>query len=176
MGSTFCTRVTATGASSSSKLQRSSFGLLISRGARCENPPSVSLQPPGVTGAPCHETEPLPQGFCLGLVLLSCPRQRWRLCSVLFALSCLALGSLPCPHSWDGFISPFRPQLGFAELVLAQDHGVMLNKVCPAVGLVPVAVLGSGRRCRECWRGVNTPGGCASYSSSRIYRLQSSVW
>lgn len=114
---------------SDSKLQGSSFGLLISRRQRrCAEPqgaPSVSLQPPGVTGAPRRETEPLPlgtRGFCWAWC---CPRQRWHLCFVLFAVPCLALGSLTSSHTWNGFISSFLPQIGFAEVVLTQDHGVM---------------------------------------------------
>lgn len=121
VGSAFCirvslTRVTLTGASSSNKLQRSSFGLLISRRwRRCGNPrgaPSVSLQPPGVTGAPRRETEPLPlghSGFLFGLVLMSCSGQPSHLCFVLFAMSCLALGSLACSHRCNTLISPFWP-------------------------------------------------------------------
>lgn len=94
-------------------------------------------------------------GFLFVLVLLSCRRRRWHLCFVLFALSCPTLGSLACPHAWNCFISPSRPQIGFAEIVLAQDRVVMLNKLCPAVGLVPVAVVGTswdGREwCKYTW-------------------------
>lgn len=78
----------------------------------------------------CHwgsaqRTEPLPRGFLFGLLLMSCPGQRWHLCFVLFAMPCLAPGSLTCSHGWNGFISPFRSQIWFAEIVLTQDHAVM---------------------------------------------------
>lgn len=119
--STFCiwvslTRVTVTGASSSIRLQRSSFGLLISRRQRsCAKPggaPSVSLRPPGVTEAPRGETEPLPlepRGFSWGWC---CPRQRWHLCFVLFAVPCLALGSLTCSHTGTVSFLPSCHKLG----------------------------------------------------------------
>lgn len=176
MGSTFCTRVslarvTVTGVSSSSKLQRSSFGPLISRRQRrCQSRPSASLQPPGVTGAPRSGTEPLPRGasaFLFASVLPSCPR---RLCFVVFA------PGTRVPHQSSQvkrFHFSLWPLIRFAEIMLARDHAVVLNKLWPAAGLVPVAVLGTGW---ECWRGVHTPGGCAVYGSSVIYGLQSSAW
>lgn len=97
------------------------------RRRRCANPrgaPSVSLQPPGVTGAPRSETEPLPGELGVSLRAAAAP-QRWHLCFVLFAVPCLALGSFTCSRMWNGFISPFRPQIGFAEVVLTRDHAVM---------------------------------------------------
>lgn len=72
----------------------------------------------------CHwgSTEPLPRGVCARAVLKSCPGQRWRLCFVLFAVSCLALGSLTCSHRWNGFISPFWPLIGIVEIVLTHEQ------------------------------------------------------